>query len=255
METTSHDELVTLVITSCGRVNLLKKTIESFDTHNTYPITKRIIIEDSGDVNVYNQLQELYGDTYSIIFNEPKLGQIKSIDRAYQEIETDWIFHCEDDWEFYREGFIENSFSVLIPNPEIIQVWLRAHDDTNKHPILPPKLSTVENVDYFLLDNNYTDGVGENWGGFGFNPGLRRMSDYITLGSNYDKVGHEKEVSQWYASRGFSAAILNKPAVRHIGWGKHVLDTTVFSNSLKSKFTNRVNNMKTHFKKLIKKIT
>jgi hypothetical protein len=38
---------VTLVITSCNRIDLLKKTIASFERFNTYPIKKAIIIEDS----------------------------------------------------------------------------------------------------------------------------------------------------------------------------------------------------------------
>ena len=38
---------VSLVITSCGRFDLLKKTLDSFFEKNTYPIKKIIIIEDS----------------------------------------------------------------------------------------------------------------------------------------------------------------------------------------------------------------
>lgn len=40
-------EEVTLVITSCGRFDLLKRTLDSFFEKNTYPIKKIIITEDS----------------------------------------------------------------------------------------------------------------------------------------------------------------------------------------------------------------
>ena len=52
------------------------------------------------------------------------------IDLAYSNVDTEWIFHCEDDWEFYREGFVEDSMALLEANPEALQVWLRclAHD-------------------------------------------------------------------------------------------------------------------------------
>lgn len=43
---------VTLVITSCNRFDLLKKTIESFSRNNTYPIREVIIIEDSGNFDI-----------------------------------------------------------------------------------------------------------------------------------------------------------------------------------------------------------
>jgi hypothetical protein len=39
---------VTLFITSCGRPDLLKITLESFIKYNTYPIKEAIICEDSG---------------------------------------------------------------------------------------------------------------------------------------------------------------------------------------------------------------
>lgn len=36
----SENSNVSLVITSCGRFKLLKRTLESFDNYNTYPIKK-----------------------------------------------------------------------------------------------------------------------------------------------------------------------------------------------------------------------
>ena len=38
---------VSLVITSCGRFDLLERTLDSFFEYNTYPIKKVIITEDS----------------------------------------------------------------------------------------------------------------------------------------------------------------------------------------------------------------
>ncbi|MCQ5167817.1 hypothetical protein NE645_17870, partial [Roseburia hominis] len=35
---------------------------------------------------------------------------------------TAYIFHCEDDWEFYRPGFVEDSRAILENKPEILQV-------------------------------------------------------------------------------------------------------------------------------------
>ncbi|OTD27203.1 glycosyl transferase family 2, partial [Escherichia coli] len=49
---------VTLVITSCGRFELLEKTISSLV--NRYPFTEKIIIEDSGNVKVINKIKEKY---------------------------------------------------------------------------------------------------------------------------------------------------------------------------------------------------
>ena len=58
--------------------------------------------------------------------NETRIGQIKSIDKAYKEVKTEYVFHCEDDWEFLREGFIEKSMEMLKEDPKIAVVGLRS---------------------------------------------------------------------------------------------------------------------------------
>ena len=52
----------------------------------------------------------------------------------------------EDDWEFYKDGFIEKSKVILQQLPAIFQVHLRAEDDLNGHT-LDPKI-------YNLYGNN-----------------------------------------------------------------------------------------------------
>ena len=73
---------VTLVITSCNRFDLLKKTLESFSKNNTYPIKEIIIIEDSGNPKIRNIIPNQWLDNTKLIINEKNLGQIKSIDLA-----------------------------------------------------------------------------------------------------------------------------------------------------------------------------
>ena len=36
-----------------------------------------------------------------------RAGQIPAIDAAYAHVDTEFIFHCEDDWEFTSAGFVE----------------------------------------------------------------------------------------------------------------------------------------------------
>ena len=97
-------EEVTLVITSCGRFDLLKRTLDSFFEKNTYPIKKIIITEDSTEGKKLENLISQYENKYNfcLIINETREGQLKSIDKAYNEVDTEYIFHCEDDWEFLK---------------------------------------------------------------------------------------------------------------------------------------------------------
>ncbi len=48
----SENSDITLVVTSCGRFDLLKRTLETFDRYNTAAIRHVLITEDSGDVQV-----------------------------------------------------------------------------------------------------------------------------------------------------------------------------------------------------------
>ena len=121
---------VSLVITSCGRFDLLEKTLDSFFEENTYPIKKVIITEDSTEGNKLKKLVSKYkNQNFDLIINETRLGQLKCIDKAYKKVDTEYVFHCEDDWLFLKEGFIEKSLEVIEDNPKIAIVGLRPRED------------------------------------------------------------------------------------------------------------------------------
>lgn len=200
-------------MTSCGRQDLLEKTLESFFWFNTYPIERFIVSEDSGKFGINHELQLMYPDI-EFINDGVKQGQIKSIDSMYKTIDTKYVFHMEDDWEFYRSGFIEYSMAKLESNSKIINVWLREKDDTNGHPNYNG-----------LMDLNY-----RGWHGFTFNPTLKRLKDYKRIGS-YGKYGRfnpdrphesEKRIGKVYRNLGYHAEISEIGFVKHIGDGRHI---------------------------------
>lgn len=211
---------VTVVITSCNRFDLLEKTIDSFLKYNTYPIKEIIVSEDGGmndDIVRLMSSSKYEGvEIRWFFFPDGRQGQIKSIDRAYSLVTTHYIFHCEDDWEFYQEGFIEISKDILDKYPKVIQVWLRNKDDTNGHPHYNG-----------VLIHNYNN----KWHGFSFNPGLKRMSDYKLLGS-YGKITtfrsdvpweSEIAIGQVYKNMNYYAVLAPIGYVRHTGNGRHII--------------------------------
>jgi hypothetical protein len=211
-----------MVLTSCGRADLLEHTLDSFFAQNTYPIARVIVTEDSTSPACEHLLRGKYASRVETFFNRPRLGQIASIDMAYSTVETEWIFHCEDDWTFLRPGFIEDSMAVLRENPRTLQVWLRDLWDTNGHPPERALRRTAGGVQYRRVTTGYPL-AGRLWHGFSFNPGLRRLEDYRLLG-RYGSVGHESEIGEFYFRRGFTAAILEESAVEHSGGDRHVTD-------------------------------
>jgi GT2 family glycosyltransferase len=217
-------EQITLVLTSCGRLDLLQQTLRSFLKFNKYPIAEGIIIEDSGKLDLHSSLNIEFPFPMRIIQNEKNLGQIKSIDVAYSQVMTPYIFHCEDDWEFFKPAFIEVSLDILKQDPKVICVWLRAHNDTNGHAI-----EKLPHGRYNYMALNFE----RLWHGFTFNPGLRRTSDCMRLHPYSDleilvkkepmMVG-EADLSNYFKMLGYRAAVTNDEQgyVRHIGYEAHI---------------------------------
>lgn len=79
---------ITLVVTSCGRFDLLQRTLESFDRFNTAPIREVFITEDSGDDAVRQAIPDHWREHCTVFVNRPKLGQLASIDLAYASVTT-----------------------------------------------------------------------------------------------------------------------------------------------------------------------
>lgn len=224
---------ISLVVTSCGRMSLLHRTLETFTRFNTRPIDEAVVIEDGDldhDLPTLARLLNLEPERIHLIKNEKNMGQIRSIDRAYRSVTSEYIFHCEDDWEFYRPGFMEESLQILQQDARIFCVWIRAHDDTNGHPIAREPRSTPDGIGYRLMASGFR-GV---WHGFTFNPGLRRTADCLITGpySELPLAHHlqgrtkitESDLSIHYHKLGYTAAIsaCEEGFVRHIGQNHHL---------------------------------
>jgi len=212
---------VTFTLTSTNRLDLLKITLDSFLKFNRYPIAKYIVIEDSGVEEAANGIRSQW-PFMEVIFNNPRLGQTASLDLMYSKVETEYIFHCEDDWEFVEYDFIDKSMDILAKpgNEKIIQVWPRGEFDTNMHPVLRDVRYRAKDTEYYLMSADYYLG---HYGGFGFQPGLRRLRDWQLIGS-YSSASEgitEAAISKKYIALGFKAATLIPKYMNHIGAGRH----------------------------------
>ena len=208
---------VTLVITSCGRFDLLEETLDSFFKHNTYPIKKIIITEDSTEGKKLERLISKYdskNQNFRLIVNEIRLGQLKSIDKAYREIDTEYIFHCEDDWKFLKKGFIEKSMELLEEDEKILIVGLRAKEDFTED---------------FFYNEDYVSKTGEKYYNvkgeiFTYNPAWRRKKDMDLFGPHekLENQRYEEVLSNFYKEHGFKTVFFKESYVTHIGNKRHV---------------------------------
>jgi hypothetical protein len=211
---------ISFVITSCGRFDLLEDTLSSFFRHNRAPIARYILVEDSGKESVRETLAKC-AFQFTILVNNPRLGQLRSIDRAYASVETPFIFHCEDDWRFFRGGFIEESIRILNAFPNVSAVLSRR---TGQNPIfdeifLSSQISQLGDIGFRIMNVERLP----PWGGYSFNPSVVRVADYKAIGP-FSKFRHEPHISEEFGRRGMAFACLEEPACETIGKGRHVQD-------------------------------
>lgn len=204
---------ITLVVTSCGQPDLLKRTLDSFIHYADIIPVYSVVIEDSEkDINIHQATSALNDPL--IIINQQKLKQIKSIDKAYSFVKTPYIFHLEDDWEFFETGFMQKSLDVLEENASMINVNLRRRFDGTRgshHPV-----EYYEKTKSGTTYGVYTQDFAVNYHGFAFNPGLRRLSDYKLI-APYSQHGPEDVLNHVYKRLGFRGACLELGYCTHIG--------------------------------------
>lgn len=214
---------ITFCMTSCGRFHLLERTMDSFMKYVDYPIKEFIIVDDSTDKKTHDSIKSKY-PFVDLIVNEERLGQIKSIDLMYLKVNTDFIFHCEDDWEFMKTGFIDKSLKILNEIPDVFQCWIRIVND-HAHPLLDTAYH-LENFDYKEL-LPFWDGL---YSGFTFNPSLIRKRDYDRLGGYYPHGGETKIGHVLKNQYNFRFMSLLDGYCKHIGQADHVDDVDVNKN-------------------------
>jgi len=198
----------TLATTSCGRHDLLKRTLDSL-VLDIPP--KEILMAEDGSTPRPDWLAPEFA-----WLNKPRrMGQIHSADLLMQRVTTPYVLWCEDDWEFSGpvSSWLPRSQEILEAYPEVFTVSLR-YRDCNGHPL--------------VNDPRYPFPIQQpDWNGFGsfcFNPGLRRLSDYQRMGSYASLAGqivpgciNEQAISRAYRAAGYVIADIGRVIARHIG--------------------------------------
>lgn len=211
---------VTLFITSCGRPNLLKITLESFLKYNSYPIEEVILCEDSGDKGIVDFVKDILPYKITFCYNETRIGQMKTIGKYSNLIRTPYVFHLEDDWLFYDYGFIELSFRIMDSDPNISQVLLP--DQSQR---IFKKININNPLCYKVTTVGYKEDRELNV--FSWNPGLKHL-DIAMLRIPYEPWDDEYTIQLAVNKLGKYAVIPNhdnrsiKGFCKHIGANDHI---------------------------------
>lgn len=209
---------VTMVLTSCNRLDLLERTIQSIPKETLDKIPNKILIDDSADIQCFSSLEienkSGYLTGWDLLLNEEKLGQAASIDRAYSKVKTEYVFHCEDDWNFSDGDFIDRSLPILEKYDNVVQVTFRSD---SPHPVCDDVYEEGTISEFQVLIPGYN-----GWPGFTYNPNLFRFSAYDLVKPITGKS--EKDVGIIYKEKELFTVSLTNKSVSHIGDGRHVYD-------------------------------
>lgn len=202
------------LLTSCNRLDLLQKTIQSF-YKNQRSAVRIFIHEDAvgikGGAAVYSSV--------SNVFFTNGMGQHKSIEHFLNQNDAFTMFglkkyylHLEDDFEFTNTfDWIQASIDIMEADPTIIKVLAR---EDSQHPCVHDR--EINGVKYGILQANWHH-VGITWQGFSWNPGVTRM-DLLKNFIPFRKW--EQDVAEDIAAAGYKVAELQNKVYRHIGDGR-----------------------------------
>lgn len=152
-----------MFITSCGRPDLLRRTLESM--RGSKRITRLTIHEDSP--NITAPPFEWPGAEW--VFTGG-IGQHASIYKFLSEFQGKYYYHCEDDWQFESGAALDASIDasmILMNEPQPpIKVMQRIG---SPHPIGEAS-EYINGFGVHWLMHWMNDGI--EWTGFSWNPGV-----------------------------------------------------------------------------------
>jgi hypothetical protein len=204
---------VTTFVISCNRLDLLQQTLESFYRTNDY-VTKMVILDDSGEPEVFEKLVNIYGDRCDIICFPNNRGLWWALDFMTSYCETEYIFYLEDDWEFVNSGYIQESKELLEKYREIgiVDISQRTFE-----------FQGIDSYDRTLVDDRFywkkpwkiTDhhAAWHIWCG---SPNLKRRDDMLMLGK-VEKWHTEHNIDRKFTSLGFRGIFTKNKYVEHLG--------------------------------------
>lgn len=208
---------VTFMLTACNRIDLLRKTMDSFLQLNTYPI-KEYIAHNDGDDRLFNDIIKRYPQI-QWYFSGQRIGYAKSLDFLLNKVKTEYIFSSEEDWSYYKNpGFIEKSLKILEENKDLNQVWIRDVED-HSHPCGP--IRTVSGIQV----RDVIPGFRKYWNGYSWNSSLRRMADIKKMFPNgIVEFADEIDQAKHSANFNYKAVTLVETSMCHLGWNRRSIN-------------------------------
>lgn len=212
---------ISFVLTSCGRFDLLQKTVSSMEPW-IFKFPQKLLIEDSGQH--HQILDYLSQNGFLILLNKTKQGQLRSIDKAYSYVKYPYIFHCEDDWLFTEPPDLQIAKHVLKLNPRVSLVSFRKPETLPSYRIRLNDFTTIHYNGNTLLYPPFDLRNKWKFFSFTFNPHLLSKSFVDTI-YPYTQYFKEGLIAYLLQKRGYSLVFQSPGNCVHLGGEKrHIPD-------------------------------
>lgn len=234
---------IIFTITTCKRLDLFTKTINSFITCclDLDKIEKWICVDDNSSLEDREKMQKLY-PFFEFIWKTPEQkGHVESMNIIFKEIQEcnsqksyKYWCHMEDDWLFFeKRNYLTECSSILEEIPEYGQVlfnvsfaqrkscrniaggFLKNHCDIRcvEHEYYPPG----KEYDDFIRRNTGKPTQGY-WPHYSLRPSLLRIQTILEVGDFKNETGHfEMDYAKRYVKKGYKSCFLDTICSYHIG--------------------------------------
>ena len=210
---------VTITITSCGRLDLLARSIDSFRQFNTGG--RYIISEDSADPAIVDLVRTSYPGM-SVLSGPERVGLMRSIDRLYGAVDTPYILHLEDDFEF--DGPVDAAAAIALLNArdDVANVSFISFETRLKEKwrLKSDPLSFADRQFCLMRPDAHPEFFGWSSG-----PGLMRTDLYKAY-APFGRMLHD-QMSALIKRDGRREAFMLPGVAYHIGKGRNVVDPTI----------------------------
>lgn len=228
-----RNPVVTVTITSCKRLPLFLRTVESFirccvDKH----LIKEFICIDDNSSDEDRTIMMNTFPFFRYIFKGPEdRGHAKSMQMLVKEVKTPYMLHLEDDWLFFDRVSISDMIEIMRNEETVKQVAINKNYNVipEKRIIGGDERFTAGNLRYFLHEQCTTDqerrdfdkkhGFGPScnyWPHFTLQPSLIDTTIFSEI--PFEQVPHfEMAFANKFVEHGFKTAFVQGVTTRHIG--------------------------------------
>lgn len=217
---------IVFTCTTFNRMDLFIKTIDSFlSTCKDKDLISRWLIGDDGSSEQDLQnIASLY--PFVEIFRNPKKGQAANLNNLWSKVDTEWFFHCEDDWLFTRkDNYIRKLFDIIEKENNVRNATLRHWEGKTK---LCRSKEAREKFEYVIHHYDPDASLEESfctdcyWCGYTLNPGLQHKPTINLLGKYDESINissrkWDRPQAQKYYSLGLQRASLKGHYIEHLG--------------------------------------